>query len=113
MGGRRNSMPKRKTHEDISRILLGKSFGIVDKTIDYPVKFLGGSHRKVFHSIPQAFLLGLVLTGDVKGAISGVLHVATDLLDTTGKKEIKKLIKKGGEINGRKKTEKKGNKKEK
>jgi hypothetical protein len=85
-------MPKRKTHEVISRLLLGQSYPNVDRGLDWPVKFMGRSHRKLFHTIPESIIIGLLLTGDVKGAMAGVLHVVTDTVDSGAKKKIGKLI---------------------
>jgi hypothetical protein len=92
-----NGMPRRKTHEDISIFFLGKPFSSVNKTLDLPVKVLGRSHRKLLHTIPESFLVGVLLTGDIDGGISGVLHVVVDAVDSGVKKEIKKLIKNRGE----------------
>ena len=104
-------MPKRKTHEDIAKLLLGQSYPIVDQGLDWPVKLMGSSHRKLFHTLPQAFLIGLILTGDAKGAMAGVLHVITDHVDSGAKKEMGKLIKNRGEIKCRKKRKQKRRKK--
>jgi len=92
-------MPKRKTHEDISILFLGKPFSRVNRTLDLPVKVLGGSHWKLLHTIPESFIVGLLLTGNINGGISGVLHVFVDAVDSCAKKEIKKLIKNRGEKN--------------
>jgi hypothetical protein len=100
-------LPKRRTHEKISELLLGKSFGQVDAFLDFPSKILGGSHRRVMHTIPQAFLVGLILSQEAKGGVSGALHVIVDIVDSAAKKQIDDIIKKGDEINVRKKTKKK------
>jgi hypothetical protein len=90
-------LPKRRTHKDVSLIVLGKAFPEVDKFMDWPSTVLGPSHRKVLHTIPQGFIVGLILTGDFGGAAAGVLHVIIDVADSGFKKEIRKLTKKGGE----------------
>jgi hypothetical protein len=97
-----NGMPRRKTHEDISIFFLGKPFSSVNKTLDLPVKVLGRSHRKLLHTIPEGFLVGVLLTGNIDGGISGVLHVVVDIVDSSVKKEMKKLIKNRGEKDCRK-----------
>lgn len=84
-------------------MLLGQSYPIVDAGLDWPVRLMGSSHRKLFHTLPQAFVIGLILTGDVEGGIAGVLHVITDNVDSDAKKEINKLIKNRGDVNCRKK----------
>ena len=96
-------MPKRKTHDDISMLFLGKPFSNVNKTLDLPAKVLGGSHRRLLHTIPESFMVGLLLTGDVNGGISGVLHVIVDAVDSGAKKEIKNLTKNRGEKIAKKK----------
>jgi hypothetical protein len=92
-------MPKRKTHEDISLLLLGKKFSKVHKVMDSPSKVLGRRHRIVLHSIPEGLTIGLLLTGEVKGAAAGVLHIITDVVDSGAKKAIKKLIINRGDKN--------------
>lgn len=96
-------MPKRKTHEDISRSLLGKSYSRVHIALDWPAKFMGCHHRKVLHTIPEGCIVGYLLTGDAKGAAAGALHVITDIVDSGAKKEIKNLAKNRGDGNCRKK----------
>jgi len=90
-------MPKGKTHEYICRMVLGKSYPMVDKVLDLPVVFLGRNHRKLFHSIPEAVILGLILTGHLNGSIAAVLHTTTDSVDSYAKRKIKRLTKNGGE----------------
>jgi hypothetical protein len=90
-------VPRRKTHEDISIFFLGKPFSNVNRTLDLPVKVLGRSHRKLLHTIPESFLVGVLLTGDIDGGVSGVLHVVVDAVDGGVKKEVRKLIKNRGE----------------
>jgi hypothetical protein len=104
-------VPKRKTHEVISKLLLGQTFSEVNQAIDWPIRFLGPSHRIMFHTIPEAFIIGLVVTGDVKGAIAGVAHVLTDNVSSSTMMELKKLTKKGGELECRKKRKQKRRKK--
>jgi len=104
-------MPKRKMHENVAKLVLGQSYPIVDAGLDWPVKLMGGSHRKLFHTLPQAFIIGLILTGDVKGGIAGVVHVITDNVDSGAKKEMSKLIKNRGEKVCRKKRKQKRRKK--
>jgi hypothetical protein len=106
-------MPRRKTHGKISWALLGKSFPEVDMVLDFPSRFLGRSHRRVLHTLPEAFLVGLIVSGQAEGGISAAVHVLTDLVDSVAKKQIGNIIENGGEIDGRKKPQKKGNKKEK
>jgi hypothetical protein len=106
-------MPRRKTHGKISKLLLGKPFPEVDMVLDFPSRFLGRSHRRVLHTLPEAILVGLIVSGQARGGASGAIHVIVDMVDTVAKKQIGNIIENGGEIDGRKKTQKKGNKKEK
>ena len=106
-------MPKRKTHEDISRLLLGKSFSNVDKAMDWPARLMGRYHRRVLHTIPEGFIIGLLLTGNARGALAGALHVITDTVDSGAKKEIKKLTKNRGDGNCLKKRKRKTEKRNK
>lgn len=96
-------MPKRKTHGDINKLILGKPFSEVSAVMDLPARFLGCHHRKVLHTIPESCIIGLLLTGDAKGAAAGALHVITDIVDSGAKKEIKNLAKNRGDGNCRKK----------
>ena len=90
-------MPRRKIHDSINVIVLGKAYSEVNKVLDLPAKVVGSSHRKFLHSVPEAFLLGVLLTGDLDGGIGGVLHVIVDSFDSSAKREFKKIVKKAGE----------------
>ncbi|MEM5766425.1 MAG: hypothetical protein QW423_02220 [Candidatus Aenigmatarchaeota archaeon] len=70
-------MPSRYIHKKISKILTGKSCEKTNRTIDYPVKILGKKHRILFHDPISAFLIGLVCDGK-EGAVSALIHIATD-----------------------------------
>ena len=80
-------------------VFLGKPFSNVSKALDLPSKYLGGSHRKLLHSGPESFVLGVLLTGDLDGGIAGVLHVIADAVDSGANKEVKKIVKKRGNKN--------------
>ncbi len=71
------NMPDRYIHDKISKILLGNKCDETHSSIDGPVKDFGAGHRKYYHSIPSAALIGLLENG-YRGAISGILHVITD-----------------------------------
>ena len=98
-------MPRRKTHEKISKLLLGVSYPEIDKTLDLPVIIVGSSHRKYLHTFPEAIATGLLLTGTLKGAAYGTLHVFVDKIDTAAKKEVNKLTR--GETKCQKKRKQK------
>jgi hypothetical protein len=85
-------MPRKKTHEDVTVLLLGESFSKIHELLDWPSKVLGPSHRKVLHSLPEAVAVGLILTYKVEGALAGALHVVTDVVDAGVKNEIRKIV---------------------
>jgi hypothetical protein len=45
--------------------------------MDYPARFLGKKHRILFHDPLSALVIGFVSEG-YAGALSGLLHLATD-----------------------------------
>ena len=63
--------------------------------MDWPSKFLGPNHRKLNHSVIASILIGFLASKDPKGAMAGLLHVATDEAVTFVKKEVKKIAKRG------------------
>ena len=90
-------MPSNRTHKKVCELILGKCFPEVDATLDAPVAFLGSSHRKVLHTVAEAAVVGLLVSGDARGAAAGVIHVATDFLDSFAKKKVNKIISNRGE----------------
>lgn len=70
-------MPSGYLHRKISKALLGKSCRKTNRAIDYPSKFLGRGHRVLFHDPLSAMAIGFILE-DYSGALSGLLHLATD-----------------------------------
>jgi hypothetical protein len=105
-------MPNRKTHGRISRIILGKSYPKIDATLDLPVKIMGPHHRRILHTVPESFIVGLLLTGDIRSALAGSLHILIDATDSTIKKETNNLLKKteAKKIYGKNKKEKQNKK---
>jgi len=69
-------MAKHPKHHSICRTVLGRSFPEVDKAIDAPVKILGPAHRKLFHSIPTSFLVGVFTAGTLMGVGLQVLFIS-------------------------------------
>jgi hypothetical protein len=104
-------MPKRRTHEKIAKLLLGKSYPNVDIVIDLPSKFLGSSHRRIFHTPLEAALIGLFLSGDIRGAADGVLHILVDAVESSVNRELLKLTETGGIRKYQKKRKQKRRKK--
>jgi len=54
---------------------------------------MGRRHRLLFHSVPEAVVVGLLVSGDVKGAAAAVIHVLTDDAHSVARTEIKEIIK--------------------
>jgi hypothetical protein len=73
--------------------------------MDLPAKFMGPSHRRVLHSLPESILIGYLLSGKAEGALSGALHVLADNAQTTVKKQINKELRRR-EKNGKEKEKK-------
>jgi len=57
----------------------------VDRAIDWPVRFIGLSHRKIFHSYPEAFIIGVLSSQSFLGGFGGCLHVLLDNVDRSSK----------------------------
>jgi len=85
-------VPSRKTHEKISKILVGDSCKNVHYLIDWPYKFLGKKHRILFHDPISGIIIGY-LTGGEKGIVSALAHITTDYCLSGFKKYLKNLFK--------------------
>jgi hypothetical protein len=84
-------LPKHSTHKAVSKLVLGKSYPSVDKALDWPVRFLGPSHRKMFHSYSEAFVVGIFTEG-LEGGTAACIHVFLDQVDNRSKGLLKCLI---------------------
>lgn len=71
-------MPKHKTHRYADKLVFGKPFGEVHELIDQPYFWLGRKHRILFHTYPEAFIMGSLATLDPRGGLAGLLHVWVD-----------------------------------
>jgi uncharacterized metal-binding protein len=85
-------MPSGKTHEKISKILVGDSCKNVHYLMDLPYKFLGRKHRMLFHDPLSGIVIGY-LAGGEKGVVSALAHIATDYCSSEFKKYLKNLFK--------------------
>jgi hypothetical protein len=94
-------MPRKNTHKKISKIVLGRDYGEVDALIDWPVRFLGKSHRKLNHTLVEAIVIGFLASGEARGAAAGALHIVVDVASTFLNKQI---INGQGKKNGGKKS---------
>jgi hypothetical protein len=84
-------MPKHQTHRFVDKLLLGKTYGEVHKALDHPYIILGRKHRCIFHSLPEAFLVGSLVSSDLRGGLVGMLHTWLDT-KCSENKEFKRLI---------------------
>ena len=85
-------MPKHNIHNFVNKLLFGRKFEKVDKTLDYSVRFLGPSHRKVFHDYLTGPLVGAVVTQNLGGIAAAVVHISLDKF-CTNNKSFEKLLK--------------------
>jgi len=84
-------------HTLFSKLIFGKSFGLVDKVIDSPawtpvphydangnfvISPLGPNHRDMFHTPLEAAFIGLIMNPEnpIEGITAGLFHVAFDTL---------------------------------
>jgi len=81
-------MPSRRVHELFDLLFLGRRYSKVHRTLDAPSKMLGQSHRSLLHDPMSAMLIGAVLTGDMRGALSALLHIWTDKNATRALKKL-------------------------
>ena len=75
-------MPSRRVH-DYDADTNGYSRE-VNRMIDFPVKWMGPSHRDLFHTPEEAMLIGYFVDG-WDGAIGGLRHIALDELGSSDK----------------------------
>ena len=80
-------MPSREVHKLISKLITGYECDKTHAALDWPVKYLAGSHRILFHDPVSAFILGYICNGP-QGAVSGVAHIVTDYLVTKYTKKV-------------------------
>jgi hypothetical protein len=73
-------------HRFVDEIVFGKSFSEVHRTLDGPYKYLGRKHRRVFHTLAEAFAVGYLSSSDSSSAAAGVLHVRLDEACSKNKK---------------------------
>jgi len=71
-------MPNGPVHEFVAKAILGKEYSEVNKILDWPSRYEGSAHRKHFHTLPEAALLGAIASLSFAGAVAGMLHVLVD-----------------------------------
>jgi hypothetical protein len=76
---RGSKLPSRKVHEALDRIFLGRKFTQVHRLIDLPARNMGKKQRTLFHDPLSAIAIGYTV-GGLDGAVSALLHIATDNL---------------------------------
>jgi len=79
-------MPEHKVHLLIDKIILGKEYKHVHRTLDEPYKWLGSRHRVSRHDPLWAFLR----FGFSEEFISACLHIATDYGVSEAKRKVRK-----------------------
>jgi hypothetical protein len=84
-------LPKHKTHKSVDKIIFGKAYPEVHKAIDSGYAFLGPRHRRLFHTVPEAAIIGTLETGEIQGGVSGVVHVLLDR-ETSKHKTFKQIL---------------------
>lgn len=85
-------MPNRKMHKVLSKFLVGDSCDSTHKIIDYPVRFLGKNHRRLFHDPITASIIGYA-TNRERGVVSALSHILADFSSTYIKKQIRNNLK--------------------
>jgi len=70
-------LPSRRTHNIITKKLLGKTFDQIHAYKDQPAKTLGKAHRIVRHDHATNVMLGLK-NRSVQAYVAGELHDLTD-----------------------------------
>jgi hypothetical protein len=78
-------LPNHNVHGTVSKLVLGRSYPSVDKAVDWPVRFLGASHRRLFHTVPESFIIGIISSQSLEGGISGIVHVILGHADSRSK----------------------------
>jgi hypothetical protein len=70
-------MPSREVHLLLDKLVLGKGYPRVHKTLDLPSLWMGARHRSLMHDVLTAMFVGL-LVGNSEGAMSALMHVWLD-----------------------------------
>jgi len=70
-------MPSRGLHRKLSKFLLGDDCNATHAAIDYPFRFIGRGHRRLFHDPLSAAIIGYVMDS-YKGVASAELHLMAD-----------------------------------
>ena len=66
----------RREHEKFSKEIIGCKCSNTHKWIDYPVKFMGRKHRKLFHDPITATIIGCIVD---KNCLCGITHLLADM----------------------------------
>jgi len=71
-------MPSRRAHRYYSRQLFGRDFDDVHQAMDSPSRWLGPSHRRIFHSYVDAAILAMLVSKDPDAPRAAAFHVLLD-----------------------------------
>lgn len=72
-------VPGWRVHAFVDRTLFGKSYSKIHRRLDEPVKYLGRSHRVLFHDFPTAYLVARdCYPGDSNAVFAAYGHILLD-----------------------------------
>ena len=71
-------MPEHQIHEFVSQLIFGKPFSEVNRALDWPIKYLGSEHRRLFHDSLSAVVIGGIVTLSVFGSAAALIHIIVD-----------------------------------
>ena len=76
-------MPSLRAHRYIDYLYLNKSYWKIHRAMDKPVKYLGRSHRVLFHDVISAVAIARYFyPGDPDAETAALLHIEFDTLCT-------------------------------
>ena len=76
-------MPGREVHAYVDKLLFGRSYWRIHREMDRPYKYLGKSHRILFHDPVLAYMIaGKQYPDDVTAIAAAQCHIALDNLCT-------------------------------
>ena len=84
-----NRLPSRKYHNELNRLLLGKTYDDVNAAKDSAAPILGRGHRKIGHDIATDLFLA-VAKNDPKAFVAAVLHDNVDRAVSRLPKDVRK-----------------------
>jgi hypothetical protein len=83
-------MPEHSIHDFTCNVAFWRTFKQVDDALDWWVRILGRKHRKVFHDIISAPIVGAVVSKSWEGAAAAGLHILIDEVCSKNKRALAK-----------------------